>query len=321
MLEVTDDVSTEIETSNPAPESAEVTTQDTDVDNGGEIATQAPETAEAEAIPAYVPNFKYTVGGKEKEVDEMFRSLITDAEKEKKIREVFERADGLDLVKQSRAEIKTHFDTFKEQAAPHLQTYDKFVTLRDNGSLEALDAALKVAGIDEDKLFELMVRKLEAEKNPHLNQMHQGLAQNHIASYEQQNQLSHFHQMQSQQQTQALASEVSDLLGNNKDVVSQIESILGKENAIADEMIQYGGMMMEKQNKFVSPQEAFEAVTSKYMPFLSRMQAPASQAMQAQAPAHQPPATLPVPKGASAGVVKTLPKTMADLRKMANEAT
>ena len=321
-LEVTDDVSTEIEPSTPATETEETTTQVDPIVEGEGDATQATQDPQVvDAPPAYTPNFKYTVGGKEKEIDEMFRSLITDAETEKKIREVFERADGLDLVKQSRSEIKQQFESFKEQTMPHLQTYDKFVTLRDHGSLEALDAALKVAGIDEEKLFELMVRKLEAEKNPTLQQMHQGMAQNILSSYDQQRQLQSYQQMSEQTHLQSLQNEVQETLAANSETIAQIESILGKEGAIAEEMMNYGALMMQLHNKFVSPKEAFDHAISKFSPFLSKIQPQAPQAAaQAQQP-HQAPKTLPIAKGASAGVVKTLPKSIGDLRKMANEVT
>lgn len=49
--------------------------------------------------PKYEPNFKYKAFGKEKELDPFFRDLVKDPESERKVKEVFTRADAFDDMK------------------------------------------------------------------------------------------------------------------------------------------------------------------------------------------------------------------------------
>lgn len=71
--------------------------------------TKDAEPPKAEAPPVYQPNFKFKVMDEEKEVDEFLRSAIKDAETEKKVRELYEKAYGLDHVKPKYEETKKKY--------------------------------------------------------------------------------------------------------------------------------------------------------------------------------------------------------------------
>lgn len=90
VTEVVATTGTEIASPAPTPPAAEATTEVT-VSKSTE-----PEVPEA---PAFQPNFKFKVMDEEKEIDEFVRGAIKDQESEKKIRELYEKAYGLDYVK------------------------------------------------------------------------------------------------------------------------------------------------------------------------------------------------------------------------------
>lgn len=75
----------------PTPPSSEA--QEVKVTEAIDGETPAPE------ILKYQPNFKFKVMDEEKEIDEFVRGAIKDQESEKKIRELYEKAYGLDYVK------------------------------------------------------------------------------------------------------------------------------------------------------------------------------------------------------------------------------
>ena len=68
-----------------------------------------PAAAQAAAVvpPAFAPNFKFKVMDQEHEIPEKFRELIKDATTEKEVREIFEKAYGLDHQKPKYEQLKT----------------------------------------------------------------------------------------------------------------------------------------------------------------------------------------------------------------------
>ncbi len=68
-----------------------------------------PAASQAAAVvpPAFAPNFKFKVMDQEHEIPERFRELIKDATTEKEVREIFEKAYGLDHQKPKYEQLKT----------------------------------------------------------------------------------------------------------------------------------------------------------------------------------------------------------------------
>lgn len=321
-LSVTDDVETP---STPSSEAAQdpngEPAQDATGANVGATVIAQTDNAVSTNENVYTPNFKYKVGNSEKEISEKFRSLIKDADSEKEIRELFEKADGIELVKQTRAALKAEYDGFKEQAAPVFQEYHKFTTLRDHGvkgDMAALNAAFDIAGIDEDTLFKYCLHKIELEKNPAFAQTFQHQAKQTVQMLEYQNQINANNYQSESARMQQLSQEVDNQLMVNNDSISKIESMLNRPGFIREEAINYGATQKQMYGKDVSAQEAFGYVLGKYQPFITNNNTQPQTAI--QQPAHVPPKTIPITDGATASVVKPIVKSMADLKKAAKEA-
>src|SRR5688500_2643210 len=107
-VEVLNDVET------PSTESESSVANDPAAEPAATPAPVAADTAQP-AAPAYTPDFKVKIKGKEFEIDEMFRGLIKDADSEKKVKEFFEKAYGIDFVKQDRKALKDEHEGFKSQ--------------------------------------------------------------------------------------------------------------------------------------------------------------------------------------------------------------
>ncbi len=67
----------------------------------------APAQAAPVTPPAFTPNFKFKVMDQEHEIPERFRELMKDATTEKEVREIFEKAYGLDHQKPKYEQLKT----------------------------------------------------------------------------------------------------------------------------------------------------------------------------------------------------------------------
>lgn len=127
-----------------------------------EASAPASATPEA-AAPAYSPNFKFKVADfepgksqKELEFDEFLRPAIKDAETEKKVRELYEKAHGIDAIKQDRGKIQDEYKQVKAQHAEMQNSMKELVALRDND----FDGFIAAAGIKPEKILEWVQKKL-----------------------------------------------------------------------------------------------------------------------------------------------------------------
>lgn len=312
-LEVIDDAGTEMPSSNPATEPAITPESVTPAATVGEPAVAAPATpvSAAPAVPAFTPNFKYSVKGQEKEIDEMFRALVKDAESEKKIKEIFERADGLDVVKQDRTALKQEFEGFKTQITPYMQEYHKFTSLRDKGNL---GAAFQVAGINDEDIFKYALQKLQMSENPHMADLYKNNTEATLREFDMSGQLQQVQLERQQLQAQQFDFNLNQAINSHKDVVSAIEAKWGQPGSFMEEVKAFGLSQYHMGKNLTEPQ-AVEAVLNKYKPFLgSAPQAPVNQ------PAHQAPAVIPNAGNTNISPVMHKPRTVDDLKKLANEA-
>lgn len=313
-LEVTPDVSTEMPTSTTAPDVS--VTPDSVIPDQKVVdpAVAAPATTPVSAVPqapAYTPNFKYSVRGQEKEISEKYRALIKDAESEKELKELFEKAEGLDFVKQDRASLKAEHEGFKQQITPYLQEYHKFTSLRDKGNL---GAALQVAGISDDQIFEYAVQRLQMQENPQLAQYHKQTTEQALSQFDMEGQLQRYQQMEQQLKVQQFEFNLSQAVAAHKDVVSAIESKWGQPGSFMDEVKSFG-LAQHHMGRDVNEAQAVEAVLNKYRPFL---QTQPSTPANAPAP-HQAPSVIPNVGSTNMSAVKARPTSVADLKKMARE--
>jgi hypothetical protein len=310
MSEVINDVSTEMDPSTPAHEVVSDVTPTIETTPSEGNAVVAPTTPEVPVTPAYTPSYKYSVRGQEKEISEKYRALIKTAEDEKELKELFEKAEGLDFVKQDRSSLKQEYEGFKQQITPYLQDYNKFTTLRDKGNL---GAAFQVAGISDDQIFEYAVQRLQMEQNPHQAQLYKNHNDASLQMIEMEGKIQQYQQMEQSIQAQQFEYNLTQALGAHKDVVDQIEQKWGKPGSFRDEVVSLG-ISEFNQGRHLTEQQAVEAVVNKYKPFVSQA---TPQATQAQP--YQRPATIPNVGTSNISVISKKPKSIDDLKAMARE--
>lgn len=132
-------------------------------------ATPAPEApATPDAAPAatepppYTPNYKFKVadfekhGKKEMDFDEFLRPVIKDPETEKKVRDLYERAFGVDGIKQHRETIQTELKQVRGQFDQQSTMLRDLVHLRDND----FDGFMEASGIKPETVLGWVQKRL-----------------------------------------------------------------------------------------------------------------------------------------------------------------
>lgn len=106
----------------------------------------------------YTPNFKFKVMEKELEVPELLRAVIKDAESEKQVREILEKAYGIDYVKNDRESIKNEYKTVKEKHTALVSGLEELDQIYQRGDLDMFFQKLE---IPESVLQKYVLEKLQ----------------------------------------------------------------------------------------------------------------------------------------------------------------
>ena len=101
---------------------------------------QAPNVA-APVVPAnpqFTPNYKYKAALQEKELDPFFRDLIKDPESEKKVKEVFTRADAFEYIKDKYTKQEQDLLSVKNDYTNQTQRVAKVVNAVQKGDFDSV---------------------------------------------------------------------------------------------------------------------------------------------------------------------------------------
>jgi hypothetical protein len=150
-MEEIQQVSKEVEVNQPA----ETITPPTVPDSGAEQVEKQQQE--------YVPNFKFTAANKEYEIDEFIRPVIKDPETEKKVKALYEKAYGLDLVKSHRDELKQKYQELKQEYEPiknDIITASRFIK---NGDIMGL---MEFLGIPKEMVFKAVKAEIDYLQMP-----------------------------------------------------------------------------------------------------------------------------------------------------------
>lgn len=129
-------------------------------------ASKTPATGKGEPptpAAAYSPNFKYKVLKEEKELPDWAKPFITTPEMEKNFRDAFERADGLEPIKQHRDVLVQENTAMRQEWAPIVQDAQRIVSHLQKGDFQTFKEELK---IDDDVILKDAMRILKLRENP-----------------------------------------------------------------------------------------------------------------------------------------------------------
>lgn len=290
-----------------------------------------PAAAEAQpAAPTWQPNFKMKVMDQDHEIPEWARPLVKDADSEKQVREIWEKAIGLDHVKPKFAETKKQLDA----VMPELQGFRTGVQeLRDLYNKDDFDTFFQKLKIPEEKVLQWFVKKAQYLELPQEQRQildARKAAEQRAEDLEKQN-LSYqekYEGMVAQAKAQSLQVELAK--PDVRAMIDAFDARAGKPGSFHQAVIDHGELTWIRTNGQVdlTPEQAVQQVLSLYGGGLqAHPQAPAMvpvanipQAPQAPGQAPKKQATLPNIAGRQASsVARSKPKSLDDLRKISAE--
>lgn len=256
-----------------------------------EISTEEVETQEEvtteEPAPAYEPVMTYNFRKEAREIPEQFKSIITDQESNDLVRNLFEKSDGLDFMKERRDQARAELETYRNEVTPKLQKFEDF-----NHFLEAGDiaSARRVLGITDEQIAQEAIRLIRMQDAPQgVQQANPDLA---LQMRDQQRQNETLQAQLQEQNTLRAQSEFDMAIQQNAAAINAYESKFGQDSFKT--MVATHGMQQEQMGRKLSISEAVNEVMERYnlSSFAPQVAAPVAPA-QTQPTTQQAPATFP----------------------------
>jgi hypothetical protein len=274
----------------------------------------------AAAPPAYTPNYKFKSYDQEHEFDDVIKQLIKDEASEKKIRELYEKGHGIEMIKQQRDKTREELKTYKSQYEPIVQDLKKVGIFLQNDDLGSF---LKAWDISEDKLLKYALdranyRQLSPDQRSQIDAQENSRRRSYDLMTENE---------QLKARAEAVAAQNLEIqLGTTlsrpeiQSAAQAFDSRVGKPGAFRDEILKRGDYLYRTTGRLVPP----EQVAQEVIQVAGLMNPGPSQAVVAPNPAGTvvPPQAKPtIPNVASGGTsaVKAKIKSVADLKKRAAE--
>lgn len=314
-------------TETPTPESGagqtpEVPNPETPAPEAGSEGEVDPALAAANTPPAYTPNLKFKVMDKEHEFAPFLKDVIKDEKTEKEVRELYEKAFGLDVVKPKYQTLKTQHDKL---AQDHQGLVGGLQDLRADFQRGDLDSFFDKLKIPFNTLLQYVAEKVQySELPPDQQRAIDSRKQSERQAYEAQKQLQDQGQQFQEQAVQAKGY-MLDLTLDRADVkafANQFQERFGK--SFRDVVIEYGEAAYYTRKVDLTPQQVVEELMGFYGKAFAPPAAAAAPAQAPQpgataapaAPAQKPP-VIPNVSGRQTSPTGSKPKSLDELRKLA----
>lgn len=329
-------------------ETSEASTQNTESQESGSSEGSAPEKEAAalleqenqetavgdKEVAAFAPNFKFKVLDKEMEIPEKFRALMTDADSEKTVKELFEKAEGLPSVKQKLENVRTENESNKKEVAYHKNFVGRLNRIYEDfaktGDYHKLDAWFESFKIPENIILNYAIEKAKlAEMTPDQQQIVRSrLASDRSAeTLRQQNE-----GFQSEIQRMSVESKTSQLDAQMinpeyKAMADSFDTQVGRSGAFREEVRKAGVLAFHMEKLDLSPEEAIKRVITNYglkaraAAATSAAQDSGSSGQQATVIPKKPASTIPnLGAGSKSPVTTSKVKNMDELKKLRDVA-
>lgn len=258
---------------------------------------------------------------KEHEIDEFVRGAIKDPDTEKKIKELYEKAYGLDIIKPRMQETRKELQDIKAENGNYRQSVEQLRDCYQRGDFETF---FKHLAIPEEKVLQWVLDKVEYQQLP--PEQRQVLDARQTAerrAWEAEQRAQQMEQKFESQASQAkgYALQVALERPDIKAFAESYDSLEGKPGAFRDAVCELGEYTWYKtQGKVdLDPGQAAQQMMERLGKFVNGSGAqpqPSGASLGTQPPAKEVP-VIPNVGGRSTSPTKVKPKSLDDLRKLA----
>ena len=310
----------------------EVEENDTHVDEGDvEESHQDVEDVEGDAEPEvegdvnpdegddWEPNYNYRFNDEDYEMDERLQGLIKDRESNELIRELVEKAEGLPQIKEQRQNLRDEISQLRHTEQERQAAVHQMTQMIQQGDIRSFT---KAWGITPEQIREMALEDARvAEMEPHERQAYERnlQAQEQTWSLQQQNQ--RLTQQYNQMAVNQRESELQQTLGNERYAYAAqvFDERAGRPGAFREEIIRRGQYYAQVQQRDVSPHQLADEIMHYMGPVEQQAPQQAPQHGQKRVVTGERKPTLPQVRAGSASPVKGKVKSIADIKKLADQ--
>lgn len=262
VVETTEQV--EEQTSESTPETVETSEKAPQKEVTSEQVEQAKEAAQA-----YVANLKYKFLEQEKEFNPLLKDLVKTPEVEKLVKELHEKADGLDFIKPRFHETR---EKLKATETQYNQIQQEIASLGGLIKQGDLDTFFEKIELSPQKVFQWVLQKVQEQEMP----PQQRAALEQARNEQKRAQMLETQTSSQQQQLQAYAVQARtaelELATTRPEVRSFADTFdaqVGKPGAFKQEVIKQGTLAFHTTGKDIPVEEAVRLVMDTYGRFIS----------------------------------------------------
>lgn len=278
-------------------------------------------------IPTYTPNTKFKVMDKEHEFDEWIRPHIKDAETEKKAKELYEKAYGLDYVKpkyessQKELEtVKTSYQSLYNDAAEALQY--KNMSMDSSGQLTnsaALEAFFKKTSLPNEVVYQWVLEKLNRNNlPPDQRRVYDERDAKDLERFHQSRQIEESDSRYQKIATQAREAEVNYVLARPD--INQVVQNYDSEHGTGS-FKRFVAVMGKQHFDIHGEDPSGETAVSEVLKYIGKAyRGQTAQPMVPTASGEKPLPVIPNVSGKNISPTKKSPRSIEDIRKFAAEA-
>lgn len=279
--------------------------------------TPSGDGTDAPLTPAYTPNIKFKVLDKEHEIPEFLRPVMKDAQTEKQLKELHEKAFGLDVVKPKYQETKKQLDDVKgrfEQQTQGITRLGGYIKKNDLASF------FKELNISEDQVLRYALERVEYRQLPIEQRMAvdaQMQEREKLTEFESKAQ--DFEQSYYAESTKNRSLQLDHGLAKPevKTTAEAFDAQVGNPGAFRDEVIKRGLLAFHTTGADISVDQAMSEVLALARAVVPAGGTPAAAApglAQGATPAPVQPPIIPNVAGRGASPAKRVVTSIADLR-------
>lgn len=315
-VETTDTLATTAPASTPDTSAAPADTSS--ATGAGDV---APPVDGTPAAPVFAPNFKFKVLDKEHEIPEFLRGAVKDATTEKQLKELHEKAFGLDIVKPKYQETKKQLDQVRGTLEKQSTELSRLGQLLEKNDLDSFFKALKIS---EEQVLRYALERVQYRELP-LEQRLQVDAQmqerQRLGQLEQQTQTYEQQYYAEATRNKALQLDYSLEKPEVKSIADAFDTRLGTPGAFRAEVIKRGQLAFHTTGQDIPVDQAMKEVLALAGGVLPSGGNPAAQTQAPAAaqgsPAPVQPPIIPNVSGRGASPAKRAITSIADLRERA----
>lgn len=189
--------------------------------------------------PVYSPNLKYKVKDVEKEFPEWSRPLVKDEMIEKNLRDLYTKADGLDVIKQDRDTLSDEVVSLRQERDDTYKTLEMLNYCVKNDDLQTFFDTFK---IPKEQVLKFALREIQFSENPQLRQQYEQARQKNLEHYNSQNYNQQFVQQYEQMALSLRAQQLDFALSKPeaREVAEAYDARVGKPGAFREAIIRQG---------------------------------------------------------------------------------